>query len=106
MFRLWEPQILEAFKNSVPNRLYWVLFPIDDLRFAVETAKRILAKEKIDRQLPGQSGRMMPFLKVSGNHNSTSKKAVLFNTQDGSDDKIDNLTSMMSMFTTKVDKIN
>ena len=34
-----EPQILEVFKNTVPNRLYWVLFPIDNLREAIETAK-------------------------------------------------------------------
>ena len=39
-------QILEIFKNSLPTRLYWVLFPIEDLRQAVETAKRILAKER------------------------------------------------------------
>ena len=43
-----EPQILEVFKNTLPTKLYWVLFPIDDLRQAVETAKRILTKEKID----------------------------------------------------------
>ena len=50
-----EPRILEAFKNTLPTKLYWILFPIDDLRQAVETAKRILTKEKIDRQLAGQS---------------------------------------------------
>ena len=83
-----EPQILEIFKNTLPNTLYWVLFPIDDLRLAMETVKRIPRKEKIDRQLSDQSGTMMPFMKVSGNHNSTSKKAVLFNTQDGSDKKL------------------
>ena len=46
-----EAQILEVFKNTVPTKLYWIwiLFPIDDLRQAVETAKRILTKEKIDR---------------------------------------------------------
>ena len=38
-----------------PTRLYLVLFPIEDLSQAVETAKRILIKEKIDRQLAGQS---------------------------------------------------
>ena len=27
-------------------RLYWILFPIEDLRLAVKTAKRILIKEK------------------------------------------------------------
>ena len=46
-----EPQILEVFKNTLPNRLYWVLFYIKDLRQAVEMMKRILTKEKIDRQL-------------------------------------------------------
>ena len=34
-----EPQILEVFKNTLPTKLYWVLFPIDDLRQVVETAK-------------------------------------------------------------------
>ena len=33
-----EPQILEVFKNTLPTKLYWVLFPIMDLRQAVETA--------------------------------------------------------------------
>ena len=41
-----EPQILEAFTNILPKRLYWILFPIENLRQAVETAKRILTKEK------------------------------------------------------------
>ena len=41
-----ELQILEVFKNTLPTRLYWVLFPIADLQQAVETAKRILTKEK------------------------------------------------------------
>ena len=40
-----EPQILEVFKNTLPTKLYWILFPIEDLRQAVETAKRILTKE-------------------------------------------------------------
>ena len=43
-----EPQVLEVFKNTVPNRLYWVLFPINNLREAVETTKRFLTKEMID----------------------------------------------------------
>ena len=33
-----DPEVLEVFKNTVPNRLYWVLFPIDNLCEAVETA--------------------------------------------------------------------
>ena len=31
-----------------------MLLPIEDLRLAVETAKRIITKEKIDRQIAGQ----------------------------------------------------
>ena len=46
-----KPQVLEVFKNTLPMRLYWVLFHREDLRFAVETTKRILTKEKLDRQL-------------------------------------------------------
>ena len=44
-----EPQILEVLKNTLPTKLYWILFPIDDLRQAVETAKGILTKEKLDK---------------------------------------------------------
>ena len=40
-----EPLVLEVFKNTLPTKLYWILFPIEDLRQAVETAKRILTKE-------------------------------------------------------------
>ena len=39
-----EPQKLEVFKNTLPTKLYWILFPIEDLRQAVDTAKRILTK--------------------------------------------------------------
>ena len=37
-----ELQILEVLKNTLPTKLYWVLFPIMNLRQAVETAKRIM----------------------------------------------------------------
>ena len=43
-----KPQVLELFKNTIPNIVYWILYPIDNLRLAVETAKRVLMKEKID----------------------------------------------------------
>ena len=49
------PHILVVFKNTLPSKLYWALFPIMDLRQKVETAKRIIMKEKIDRQLEGQT---------------------------------------------------
>ena len=43
-----EPQVLEVFKHTLPTTLYWVIFPIEILRQAVEIAKRMLTKEKID----------------------------------------------------------
>ena len=58
-----KPQILEVFKNTLPTKLYWILFPIDDLRQAVEPAKRILIKEKLDKQLTGQSS-SIPFMSI------------------------------------------
>ena len=75
-----EPQILELFKNTLPNRLYWVLFPIEDLRVAVDAAKRMLTKEKIDRQLSDQLGTTTPLIKVDV-YNSY-RKTSSFNTQD------------------------
>ena len=56
----------------------------------VETVKRILTKEKIDRQLAGQSS-YTPFMSVNDSYN----KRVSFNTQDGLEDKIDKLIAMM-----------
>ena len=49
-----EPQILELFKTTLPSRLYYMLFQIDNLRVAVETAKRLLTKEQMNKRA-GQS---------------------------------------------------
>ena len=68
-----EPQILEVFKNTLPTKLYWILFPIEDLRQAVETAKRILTKEKLDKQLTGQ-GSPSPFMNI---RDGTDKESVI-----------------------------
>ena len=58
-----EPQVLEVFKYTLPTRLYRVLFPIEDLRQALELAKRTLTKERIDRQLAEQSS-STPFINI------------------------------------------
>ena len=58
-----EPQVLEVFKNTLPTKLYWILFPIEDLRQVVETAKRILTREKLDKQLIGQIS-TIPFMSI------------------------------------------
>ena len=72
-----EPQIVEVFKNMLPIKLYWILFPIEDLRQAVETGKRILTKEKLDKQLTGQTS-TSPFMNI---RNGTERK-VSFNAKD------------------------
>ena len=64
--------------------------PIDDLRQAVETAKRILTKEKIDRQLSGQTS-SMPFMSIKDNHS----RRVTFDTGDELGDIIDKLMVMI-----------
>ena len=91
-----EPQVLEVFKNTLPTKLYWILFPIEDLRQAVETAKRILIKEKLDKQLTGQTS-TSPFMNI---RDGTERK-VSFNTRDELGDKIDKLTVMMSRLAAK-----
>ena len=68
-----EPQIFEALKNTLPTKLYWILFPIEDLRQAVETAKRILTKEKLDKQLTGQVS-ASPFMNIT---EGTERKSVI-----------------------------
>ena len=91
-----EPQILEVFKNTLPTKLYWILFPIEDLRQAVDIAKRILTKEKLDKQLTGQTS-THPFMNVRDG----IERKVSFNTKDELGDKIDKLTVVMSRLAVK-----
>ena len=91
-----EPQILEVFKNTLPTKLYWILFPIEDLRQAVDTAKRMLTKEKLDKQLTGQTS-TSPFMSMR----ERTDKRVSFNTRDELGDKIDKLTVVMSKLAAK-----
>ena len=90
-------QVLEVFKNTVPNRLYWVLFPIDNLGEAVETAKRFLTKEKIDRQMTGQSS--TPFMKLSDKKRG---KTVLFNARDVLERNSENMEQMATALMEKM----
>ena len=91
-----EPQILEVFKNTLPTKLYWILFPIEDLRQAIETAKRILTKEKLDKQLMGQSS-ASPFMNIRDG----TERRVSFSTRDELGDKIGKLTVVMSRLAAK-----
>ena len=91
-----EPQILEVFKNILPTKLYWVLFPIMDLRQVVGMAKRVLTKEKIDKQVVGQNA-LTPFMNMRDNLN----KRVTFDMTDDIEQKLDKLTVMMGKLVTE-----
>ena len=80
----------------MPTKLYWILFPIEDLRQAVDTVKRILTKEKLDKQLTGQTS-TSPFMSVRDG----TERRVSFNTRDELGDKIDKLTVVMSRLAAK-----
>ena len=70
MLNYGEMQILENFKNTIPYQLYSTLINVNNLRDAIDLAKRVLTKEKLDRQLTGQSS--TPFMRVSSNYNHST----------------------------------
>ena len=72
------------------------MFPIEDLRQAVETAKKILTKEMLDKQLTGQTS-TSPFMNIK----EGTERKVSFNARDELGDKIDKLTVMMSILAAK-----
>ena len=101
MLNYGEMQILENFKNTLPYRLYSTLINVNNLRDAIDLAKRVLTKEKLDRQLTGQSS--TPFMRATSNDNSLPqnhhKKGVTFDameTLERNSDCIDRLTSLVS----------
>ena len=102
-----EPQILELFKNTLPSRLYYMLYQIDDLRTAIETAKRVSTSEKIDKQRTGQSS-ASPFMKASQEMSKKScEKGVSFGTLETierNSDSIDKLTSLVNKLDMKLDR--
>ena len=96
LLRYGELQILEVSKNTLPTKLYWIMFPIEDLRQAVETAKRILTKEKLDKQLTGQAS-TSPFMSIW----EGASRRVSFDTRDKLGDKTDKLTVMLGRIAAK-----
>ena len=75
---------------------------MNNLKDAIDLAKRVLTKEKLDRELTGQS--TTPFMKATSNSDRHSpqnqqKKGVTFDameTLERNSDCIDRLTSLMS----------
>ena len=109
MLNYGEMQILENFKNTLPYRLYLTLFNMNNLRDATDLAKRVLTKEKLDRQLTGQSS--TPFMRATSNDNNLPqnhhKKGVTFDAMDmleRNSDCIDRLTSLVSNMKMTMDR--
>ena len=80
LLNYWEPEILGLFKNTLPSKLYWILFPINNLREAVDIAKRVMNKEKLDKQLTGQASNISPFMKLGDDTQPGQQK--MLNPQD------------------------
>ena len=110
MLNYGEMQILENFKNTLPYRLYSTLINVNNLRDAIDLAKRVLTKEKLDRQLTGQSS--TPFMKATSNNDSSSsqnhqKKGMTFDameTLERNSDSIDQLTSLVGDLQMTIDR--
>ena len=103
-----DPQILELFKNTLPSRLYYQLYHIDNLREAVEMAKRVLAKEQMDKKA-GQSSvsLFMQISQSSSKNRDKTEKKVSFSAVEAMErntDSIEGLASLMDRMDTKLDR--
>ena len=106
-----EPQILELFKNTLPSRLYCMIYQINDLRVVVETAKRLLTKEQMDKRSGQATAR--PFMSTSQENSKSKSKAeknekkVSFSVVEAIErttDSIERLASLMDKMDTKLDR--
>ena len=74
MLNYGEMQILENFKNTLLYQLYSTLINVNNLRDAIDLAKKVLTKEKLERQLTEQSS--TPFMKATSNDNHSPKTLI------------------------------
>ena len=85
------------------------LINVNNLRDAIDLAKRVLTKEKLDRQLTGQSS--TPFMRMTSNDNyptqTNNKKGVTFDaveTLKRNSNCIDRLMSLVSNMKMTMDR--
>ena len=103
-----DPQILELFKNTLPSRLYYMLYHINNLREAVKIVKRLLTKEQMNKKA-GQSS-ASPFMQViqsSSKNKDKMEKKVSFSAVEAMErttDSIERLASLMDRIDTKLDR--
>ena len=104
-----EPQILELFENTFLSRLYYMLYQRDDLRMVVETAKRLLTEEHVDK-MSGQAA-ASPFMQTSQDNSKSNtkveknEKKVSFSAVKAIEritDSIERLASLMDKMDTKI----
>ena len=109
MLNYGEPQILELMKNTLPSRLYPILFPFNNLRNAITTANWVMIKEKIDRQKTDQSS-ATPFVRVndcSQSFDKSGKKGMTFDAMETLErhcNSIDKLTFLVSKMNVIMDR--
>ena len=109
MLNYGEMQILENFRNTLLYQLYSTLINVNNLRDAIDLANRVLTKEKLDRQLTGQSS--TPFMRITSNDKYTTqtnnKRGVIFDameTLERNSNCIDKLTSLISNMKMTIDR--
>ena len=109
MLNYGEMQILENFKNTLPYRLYSTLINVNNLRDIIDLAKRLLTKEKLDRQLTRQTS--TPFMRMTSNDKystqTNNKRGVTFDvmeTIERNSNCIDKLTTLVSDMNMTIDR--
>ena len=109
MLNYGQMQTLENFKNTLLYQLYSTLINVNNLRDAIDLAKGVLTKDKLDRQLTGQSSN--PFMKATSNDNhlpqNHHKKGVTFDAMgmlERNSTCIDRLTSLVSNMEMTMDR--
>ena len=108
MLNYGEIQILENFKKTLLYSLYLTLINVNNLRDAIDLAKRVLTKEELDRQLTGQTS--TPLMRASSSDNhlvlNSSKRGVTFDameTLERNGNCIDKLISLVSTMKMTID---
>ena len=101
--------MLEYFKNTLLYRLYLTLINVNNLTDAIDLAKRVLTKEKFDRQLTGQYSTPLMRAKCNDNHSApnSNKRGVTFDVMEmieRNTNCIDNLTSLVSVMKMTIDQ--
>ena len=90
----------EVFKIILPSQLCWLVFPIDNLHALVDTAKKILTKERLDRHIVGYSSGVTHFIHLN-EVKEPQQKAVIFSEKGVMNDKIDMLSSLIGKLPTQ-----